>query len=191
MLRGTRWGHGGLSGNRRGRRFGLGAPGGAKTYRLMSGMAASGEEGVDELTQQSKVVFSSTLTEPLAWANTRLMTGDAVEAVRAMKEDSRIELRTLGSVSLCRSLITTGWWIASRLSSSRSSPVRRPRSDLRRISRHQARPDREPHLRRRAPTVGVRAHRARRARRAPRKRRAERGHRSRRYATRGRPRAVS
>jgi dihydrofolate reductase len=74
----------------------------------MSGMAASSEEGVDELTQQSKVVFSSTLTEPLAWANTRLMTGDAVEAVRAMKEDSRIELRTLGSVSLCRSLITTG-----------------------------------------------------------------------------------
>ena len=76
------------------------------TYRLMSGMAASGEEGIDELTKQSKVVFSSTLTEPLAWANTRLITGDAVEAVRAMKEDSRIGMRTLGSVSLCRSLIT-------------------------------------------------------------------------------------
>jgi dihydrofolate reductase len=81
---------------------------GATTYRLMSSMAASGEEGVDELTQQSKVVFSSILTEPLAWANTRLMTGDAVEAVRAMKQDSRIELRTLGSVSLCRSLIMAG-----------------------------------------------------------------------------------
>jgi dihydrofolate reductase len=54
------------------------------------------------------VVFSSTLAEPLAWANTRLITGDAVEAARAMKEDSRIELRTLGSVSLCRSLITAG-----------------------------------------------------------------------------------
>jgi dihydrofolate reductase len=79
---------------------------GATTYRLMSAFAASGEEGVDELTRVSKLVFSSTLTEPLAWANTRLVTGDAVEAVRAMKEDSRIELRTLGSVSLCRSLIT-------------------------------------------------------------------------------------
>ena len=67
---------------------------------------------------------------------------------------------------------------------------RRRTTHLRRISRHQARPGREPHLRRRAPTVGVRAHRARRSRRAPRKRRAERGHRSRRYATRGRPRAV-
>ena len=79
---------------------------GATTFRLMSAFAASGEEGVDELTGLSKVVFSSTLTEPLAWANTRLVTGGAVEAVRAMKEDSRIEMHTLGSVSLCRSLIT-------------------------------------------------------------------------------------
>jgi dihydrofolate reductase len=79
---------------------------GATTYRLMSDFAASGEEGVDELNGISKVVFSSTLTEPLTWANTRLVTGDAVEAVRAMKEDSRTEIRTLGSVSLCRSLIT-------------------------------------------------------------------------------------
>ena len=81
---------------------------GATTYRLMAGFAASGEEGVDQLTQMSKVAFSSTLTEPLGWANTRLVTGDAVEAVRAMKEDSRIEMRTLGSVSLCRSLIAAG-----------------------------------------------------------------------------------
>ena len=81
---------------------------GATTYRLMAGFAASGEEGVGELDPLSKVVFSSTLTEPLAWANTRLVTGDAVEAVRAMKEDGRVEMRTLGSVSLCRSLISAG-----------------------------------------------------------------------------------
>jgi dihydrofolate reductase len=79
---------------------------GATTYRLMSGFAASGEEGVDELNQLSKVVFSSTLTDPLAWANTQLVTGDAVDAVRAMKAESAIDMRTLGSVSLCRSLIT-------------------------------------------------------------------------------------
>jgi dihydrofolate reductase len=78
---------------------------GATTYRLMSGFAASGEEGVDEVTQLSKVVFSSTLTDPLEWANTQLVTGDAVQAVRAMKAESPIEMRTLGSVSLCRSLI--------------------------------------------------------------------------------------
>jgi dihydrofolate reductase len=81
---------------------------GATTYRLMSDMAGNGEEGVDELTRQSKVVFSSTLTEPLAWANTRLVSGDAVEAVRAMKADSPLDLRTLGSVSLSRSLLTAG-----------------------------------------------------------------------------------
>lgn len=63
---------------------------------------------MDGLTPLSKAVFSSTLTEPLAWANTRLVTGDAVEAVRAMKAGGRGELRTLGSVSLCRSLITAG-----------------------------------------------------------------------------------
>jgi dihydrofolate reductase len=72
----------------------------------MSGMAGSGEVGFDALTRQSKVVFSSTLSDPLPWANTRLVTGNAVEAVRAMKADSPIDLRTLGSVSLCRSLLT-------------------------------------------------------------------------------------
>jgi dihydrofolate reductase len=81
---------------------------GATTYRLMAEFAASGEEGVDQLDPVSKVVFSSTLTEPLGWANTRLVTGDAVEGVRAMKEDNGVELRTLGSVSLCRSLIMAG-----------------------------------------------------------------------------------
>jgi dihydrofolate reductase len=78
---------------------------GATTYRLMSGFAASGEEGVDALNRLAKVVFSSTLAEPLAWVNTRLVTGDAIEAVRALKEESGTELHTLGSVSLCRSLI--------------------------------------------------------------------------------------
>ena len=81
---------------------------GATTYRQMAGLAETGEEGLDELTRQSKVVFSSTLTEPLTWANTRLVTEDAIEAVRAMKQDSPVELRTLGSVSLCRSLLTAG-----------------------------------------------------------------------------------
>jgi dihydrofolate reductase len=81
---------------------------GATTYRLMSGLAESDEEGLDELSKQSKVVFSSTLTEPLSWPNTRLVPGDAVEAVRAMKADSPQDLRTLGSVSLSRSLLAAG-----------------------------------------------------------------------------------
>jgi dihydrofolate reductase len=81
---------------------------GAKTYQLMSGFAASGEEDVDELTQIPKVVFSSTLQPPLSWANTRLVDSDAVEAVRTMKEEGDTEVRTVGSLSLCRALITAG-----------------------------------------------------------------------------------
>src|SRR6187431_3125292 len=72
---------------------------GANTYRLMSGFAAGEmpagteefrpeeEASVDELTRASKVVFSASLEEPLTWANATLVRGDAVEAVRAMKED--------------------------------------------------------------------------------------------------------
>ena len=71
----------------------------------MSDFAAQGEEGVGGLTRLAKVVFSSKLTEPLAWANTRLVTSDAVEAVRAMRADTALEMSTLGSVSLCRSLL--------------------------------------------------------------------------------------
>ncbi len=82
---------------------------GANTYRLMSGFAAEGEPGTDALADVSKIVFSSTLTEPLEWANTRLVNRNAVEAVREMKEEKgAATLRTMGSVSLCRSLLQAG-----------------------------------------------------------------------------------
>jgi dihydrofolate reductase len=80
---------------------------GATTYRLMSGFA-SGEEGIAELTAMPKVVFSSSLEEPLAWANTRLVDEDAVEAVRRLKAGDTPGLRTLGSLTLCRSLLGAG-----------------------------------------------------------------------------------
>jgi dihydrofolate reductase len=81
---------------------------GSTTYRLMHGFAASGTEGVEQMDAISKVVFSSTLDEPLEWANSRLVRGDAVEAVRAMKEESDRPLSTIGSLSLCRSLLIAG-----------------------------------------------------------------------------------
>jgi len=82
---------------------------GARTYRLMSGFAAAGEEGVDSLDARSKVVFSSTLEEPLSWADTRLVREDPVAAVRAMKDDDTVPgLSTLGSLTLCRSLLRAG-----------------------------------------------------------------------------------
>jgi dihydrofolate reductase len=80
---------------------------GAKTYHLMSGFADAGA-AMDELTNASKVVFSSTLRPPFSWPNTRLISGDAVEAVRQMKQEGSSSMRTIGSLSLCRSLLKAG-----------------------------------------------------------------------------------
>jgi dihydrofolate reductase len=89
---------------------------GANTYRLMSGFAqaeasdftSDERASVDELAKVPKVVFSSTLQAPLAWANARLVSGDAVEAVRALKRDGSSPMSTLGSLTLCRSLLEAG-----------------------------------------------------------------------------------
>ena len=81
---------------------------GAATYRLMSGFAAAGEPGTDALAGMSKVVFSTTLSEPLSWANTQLVAQDPVEAVREMKDKAAKAMRTIGSLTLCRSLLKAG-----------------------------------------------------------------------------------
>ncbi len=81
---------------------------GATTYRLMSAFAAAGEPGTDSLAGMSKVVFSTTLHEPLAWPNTQLVARDAVDAVREMKKRGAKSMRTLGSLTLCRSLLQAG-----------------------------------------------------------------------------------
>src|SRR5687767_3525852 len=58
---------------------------GANTYRLMTGFAAGEgadeftadeETSVDGLTRAKKMVFSSSLEEPLTWANAMLERGD-------------------------------------------------------------------------------------------------------------------
>jgi dihydrofolate reductase len=81
---------------------------GANTYRLMSELATDGEPGTDELAGMSKVVFSTTLTGPLSWPNTQLITQDPVEVVREMKNAGAKSMRTLGSLTLCRSLLNAG-----------------------------------------------------------------------------------
>jgi dihydrofolate reductase len=93
---------------------------GANTYRLMSGFAAgqtpAGQDefnadeadSVDGLTEATKVVFSTSLDEPLSWANSTLVRDDAVEAVRAMKANGSGLMSTIGSISLCRSLLRAG-----------------------------------------------------------------------------------
>lgn len=55
-----------------------------------------------------KVVFSSTLRAPLTWPNSELVTGDAEAAVAEMKRTRTGPLSTLGSLSLCRSLLGAG-----------------------------------------------------------------------------------
>ncbi|RCW46956.1 dihydrofolate reductase [Halopolyspora algeriensis] len=83
---------------------------GATTYRVMSEVAAEipDDPGIAALTAMPKVVFSSTLEAPLSWANTELVDGDSVEAVRSMKRHDSRPLRTIGSLSLCRSLLEAG-----------------------------------------------------------------------------------
>ncbi|MFD4957631.1 dihydrofolate reductase family protein [Microbacterium sp. NPDC058389] len=81
---------------------------GATTYRVMSELTAGGEEGTDVLDDVQKYVFSSTLEDPLTWQNSTLVREDAAVFVRRLKEESDRPLRTLGSVSLCRSLLTAG-----------------------------------------------------------------------------------
>ena len=91
---------------------------GANTYRVMSQLSTDAAGGGDFRPEEAdsltgldavpKVIFSSTLTEPLVWPYARLVTTDAVEAVRTMKRDGDLPLRTLGSVRLCRSLLAAG-----------------------------------------------------------------------------------
>ena len=81
---------------------------GANTYRLLSGLATEGEPGTDAVAGLSKVVFSTTLTKPVSWANTQLVTQDPVETVREMKDKGTKSMRTIGSLTLCRSLLKAG-----------------------------------------------------------------------------------
>lgn len=75
---------------------------GATTYRELRPHVG------DAMDDVPKIVVSSTLTEPLEWKNTRLIRGDAVEAVRELKETSDRPLSTIGSLSLARSLLEAG-----------------------------------------------------------------------------------
>ena len=81
---------------------------GPNTYRLISTVAGDGAPGTEALAGLSKVVFSSSLKEPLSWPNTRLVTDDAVTAVADMKANGTVSMRTLGSLTLCRSLLRAG-----------------------------------------------------------------------------------
>ncbi|GAB4094613.1 dihydrofolate reductase family protein [Brachybacterium horti] len=87
---------------------------GANTYRLMADMAGkapgldvSEEEKASfaQLDSAEQIVFSTTLEEPLAWSNTRLVRTDAIAAVRELKRTATKPLTTVGSIRLSLALI--------------------------------------------------------------------------------------
>lgn len=92
---------------------------GANTYRMFSRFTAEAagvpsdeksdeEAAIGGIAAMTKVVCSSTLQEPLALPNTQLVSGDAVAAVANMKRSGTTSIRTMGSLSLCRSLLKAG-----------------------------------------------------------------------------------
>lgn len=80
---------------------------GVTTYRIMAEFAAQGEPGTESLNAAQKYVVSSTLTDPLGWPNTTIIDGDLHQSVARLKE-SGATLRTMRSLSLCRSLLVAG-----------------------------------------------------------------------------------
>ena len=60
------------------------------------------------MNQFQKYVVSTTLEEPLSWSNSTLLKGDAVQAVRDLKERSDQNLTVLGSGELVRTLMQDG-----------------------------------------------------------------------------------
>ena len=88
---------------------------GANTYRAFVGMLASGAEEfevhdpwVTRMLSLPATVVSSTLEEPLDWQDATLASGDAVDIVARLKEQSEVPLRSHGSLSMNRSLMAAG-----------------------------------------------------------------------------------
>ena len=90
---------------------------GATTYRLMASMSeqarqldVSEEEKASfaHMAELPKIVFSSTLEEPLTWPNTTLISADAFEAVAELKRTATMPLTTTGSIRLSHSLMRAG-----------------------------------------------------------------------------------
>jgi dihydrofolate reductase len=82
---------------------------GRVTYESLATFSSdTSDPGSQRLTAVPKLVVSSTLSQPLEWANTRLVAGDAIEMLPAVKDDSDVPLRTMGSISLVRNLVGAG-----------------------------------------------------------------------------------
>jgi len=88
---------------------------GATTFRAFTQMLASStaesdvrDPWVTRMTRLPATVVSTTLQEPLDWADATVVSGDAVEVVARLKEESEVPLRSHGSLSLNRALMAAG-----------------------------------------------------------------------------------
>lgn len=68
----------------------------------------SDDTWVTQLRAKPLTVISSTLTEPLEWADATVAPGDGAETVRRLKEESDVPLRSHGSLQLNWSLLAAG-----------------------------------------------------------------------------------
>src|ERR671916_734631 len=87
---------------------------GANTYRQFAQLLGSSSEA-DELDPVNArmrslptTVVSTTLEEPLDWPNATLVSGDAVDVVARLKAESKVPLRSNGSLSMNRALMAAG-----------------------------------------------------------------------------------
>src|SRR6476660_6675670 len=88
---------------------------GANTYRAFARMLASSSEDSDvrdpwvtRMTNLPATVVSRTLQDPLDWPDATLVSGDAVDVVARLKEESEVPLRSHGSLSMNRALMAAG-----------------------------------------------------------------------------------
>jgi dihydrofolate reductase len=88
---------------------------GANTYRQFVQMLGSSTEEsevrdpwVARMRSLPLIVVSNTLQGPLDWPDATVVSGDAVDVVALLKEESEVPLRSHGSVSMNRSLMAAG-----------------------------------------------------------------------------------
>ncbi|BCW45429.1 dihydrofolate reductase family protein [Arthrobacter sp. StoSoilB5] len=88
---------------------------GANTYRAFVEMLSSSSEEsevrdpwVTRMINLPATVVSSALRGPLDWPDTTLVTGDAVDVIARLKEESDVPLRSHGSLAMNRALMAAG-----------------------------------------------------------------------------------
>jgi dihydrofolate reductase len=82
---------------------------GRVTYEVLAEISSlATDEGSIRMTRHPKAVFSNTLREPLAWANSRLISGGLAPEIARLKEESADPIRSIGSMTLVKSLLRLG-----------------------------------------------------------------------------------